>query len=345
MRLKSLRTRHAAIAAVLLCGAGIAVGAKMGEARTTHGEVDLASIPVPQRVFARSGPVKESRTRIVKLTNAPFPYEGLVPRTSRPFLDVVENGRRGHRNHRGGVYWEDEKYNDSRVLLHIPKGFDVRRPGLVVVYFHGHGAKLEQDVWRRQQIPAQISSSAANAVLIAPQFAVDAADSSAGKLWEPGGFDRFLREAAGELARLHGDPRSAIAFANMPVVIVAYSGGYLPAAWCVQRGGIGKRLRGVVLLDALYGELDTFASWIEKDRLSFFVSAYLDSTRNKNATLQRILSDRALDINTELEPRLRKGSVTILPGGSDVTHRDLLTRAWVDHPLEDLLGRLAEYKR
>jgi hypothetical protein len=53
-----------------------------------------------------------------------------------------------------------------------------------------------------------------NAVLVAPQFAVNAADSSAGKFWEPNGFKRFLDEAAIQLARMYGDPRSAFTFAS-----------------------------------------------------------------------------------------------------------------------------------
>ena len=36
----------------------------------------------------------------------------------------------------------------------------------------------------------------------------------------------------------------------------------------------------IALLDALYGELDEFAWWIESRRSGFFVSAYLDSTRD-----------------------------------------------------------------
>jgi hypothetical protein len=81
----------------------------------------------------------------------------------------------------------------------------------MVVFFHGHGANLAQDVRDRQQVPAQITAAGVNAVLVAPQFAVDAADSSAGKFWEPNGFKRFLDEAAVKLARMYGDPRSAFA--------------------------------------------------------------------------------------------------------------------------------------
>jgi len=46
-------------------------------------------------------------------------------------------------------------------------------------------------------------------VLVAPQFAFDAADSSAGKFWEPDGFKHFLDETAKKLASLYGDQRSA----------------------------------------------------------------------------------------------------------------------------------------
>src|SRR5262249_41353217 len=150
-------------------------------------------------------------------------------------------------------------------LLHIPRGFDVRRPGLLVVYFHGHGASLENDVFLRQQVPQQLTTSGANAVLIAPQLAVNAADSSIGKLWQPRAFARLLDEAAVNLGVIYGDRRAAKSFASMPVVIVAYSGGYLAAAWSVHHGGIGQRLRGVVLLDGLYGELDKFTNWIAND--------------------------------------------------------------------------------
>jgi hypothetical protein len=101
----------------------------------------------------------------------------------------------------------------------------------------------------------------------------------------------------------------------------------------------------VVLLDALYGELDKFATWIEDDKSAFFVSAYLGSTRDKNAELERILTERDVAFSTELEQRLGNGGVTILSGGADVTHRDLVTHAWVDHPIKDLLKRLNGYRR
>jgi hypothetical protein len=303
------------------------------------------AVPVPHLVQSRRGPLARAKSKLVELETAPFPYRGLIPRTGKPFINVSENGRRGHRTGTGHVYWEDETYSDRQVLLHLPKGFDIRRPSLLIVFFHGHGAKLADDVYLRQQVPAQISASGVNAALVAPQLAFNAADSSAGKLWQPGAFARFLGEAAQHLAKLHGDPRSVRSFASMPVIIVAYSGGYVATAWSAHQGGLTNRLRGVVLFDALYGEVDTFADWITKQKTAFFISTYASSTRARNLQLQKMLTERAIPYSTSLEPRLEPGSIAFLPASKEARHRDFLTYAWVDEPLKDLLTRLKGFSR
>ena len=82
----------------------------------------------------------------MEFESAPFPYDGKNPVTGKPFFDVFYDGRFGKRGARGHVYWENESYTDSRVLLSIPKGFDIRKPAVMVVFFHGHGAKVDRDV-------------------------------------------------------------------------------------------------------------------------------------------------------------------------------------------------------
>ncbi len=61
-----------------------------------------------------------------------------------------------------------------------------------------------------------------------------------------------------------------------------------------------------------------------------------------------MLADREVAFDTSLEPRLEPGSVTIFPGATgstQVTHRDLVTHAWVEYPVADLLRRLRQYRR
>ncbi len=287
----------------------------------------------------RSKWASPSLTKLVALSSAPFPYKGVVPRTKRPFLNYKSEGRRGRKTRSGRVYWEDKTYSDQRALLHIPRTFDASKPGIMVLFFHGHGATLARDVVARQRLPAQISESGMNAVLVAPQFAVDARDSSAGNFWQSGGTRRFLDEVAPQLANLSGDPQTEEAFRNMPVVIVGYSGGYLPTAASLANGGISERVKGVVLLDGLYGELGTFASWIERNRnIGFFLSAYATSTRKGNAALKGMLKKRGIDFATTLGGTLRPGSVVFVKAVTG--HRDYVTKAWAENPISDVLTRL-----
>jgi hypothetical protein len=303
--------------------------------------------PAPYRVASLAPtlpyrrPAREDQTTLVSLKSSAFPYLGNNPRTDEPFLNISKGDRRGHRSYSGRVYWQDETYNDNRVLMHVPENFDVRKPGVIVVFFHGNGATLERDVRDRQLVPQQISDSGVNAVLLAPQLAVDAADSSAGKFWQPGGLKRFVAESAEHLATLYGDPRAAKAFANMPVIIVGYSGGFVPAAWSLEVGGLGNRVRGVFLLDAVYGELDKFASWIEKNRTGFFVSAYTRYTKRHDNELIKILKEKGIAISDDMDKPLRPGSVVFVETPEGVTHRDYVTQAWTENPVKEVLVKMA----
>jgi len=293
----------------------------------------------PQVPYKR--PPREDLTTLVSMKSSAFPYFGNNPASDAPFLNISKGDRRGHRSYSGRVYWQDETYSDSRVLVHVPEHFDVRKPGVIVVFFHGNGATLERDVRDRQLVPKQITDSGANAILLAPQMAVDAADSSAGKFWQAGGFKRFMEESAAHLARLTGDPNGARAFATMPIVIVGYSGGFLPTAWSLEVGGISDRVRGVVLLDAVYGEMDKFASWIESHRSGFFVSAYTRYTARRDRELMSMLRQKGISVSEDMDGPLRPGSVVFVETGEGITHRDYVTRAWTRDPLKDVLVKMS----
>ena len=216
---------------------------------------------------AESAPLAEARAAYVPFETSPFPYRGIIPLKDVPFLDAVDGKRRGHTSPRAGkVYWENPTYADRRSLIYFPAGFDIRRPAVIVVFFHGNQATLARDVVDRQQLPRQVAESGLNAVLLAPQFAVDAIDSSSGNFWTPGAFARYLDEASAKMASVLGDETARAAFARMPVLLVAYSGGYNAAAYAADVGGAEDRIRGLVLLDAVYAEEGRFADWISRNR-------------------------------------------------------------------------------
>jgi hypothetical protein len=281
----------------------------------------------------RLPPLPKAVTSLVPMDNAPFPVRS-----------ASADGDHVRINFRSRVSWEKGAFNDPRVLLHIPQGFDPNKPSVMVVFYHGHGATLTRDVLNRQQVAEQISESGANAVLVAPQLAYDARSSNAGKLFEAGAFARMVREAGSQLTRLYGDPRAARTFDNMPVIIVAYSGGYLSAATSIERGGLKGRVRGIVLLDALYGELGGFASWVNQNRSGFFVSSWTQSTRGRNAELERMLGDRDVTVARGLKTPNLNGKVVFVPGEDGIRHRDFVNHAWADKPIKDILERLPEYR-
>ena len=299
-----------------------AVAAKRSKVAKLH--------PAVQPVKPNIDPANGDKTALADFATAPFPYDGRSP------ARAIAGKRKGSRN--------DATYRDDRVLLHIPRQFDINRPGVMVVFFHGHRATLSRDVRDRQKVPAQVSASGVNAVLVAPQFAVNAADSNAGKFWEPGAFSRFVAEAAQKLAKLDDDPGAAQTFANMPIVIVAYSGGYHAAASCLKVGGVDGRVKGVVLLDALYGDLDKFAAWIANNKSRFFVSSYTGSTRQRNYALKAMLNHKNVAVEMSLQPSRWEHSVTFLPTNSKINHTNFVTRAWTNYPIADLLSKLEEYR-
>jgi hypothetical protein len=301
--------------------------------------VGLALSPLP--VLAR-GTTDPRKMVLEPFASAPFPYTGKLPGGDDDFLDVTQDGRQGHTSPRGGIYWADTTYNDNRVLLALPKAYDLAAPSAIVVYFHGNNATLERDVIGRQAVIDQLEGSGLNAALVAPQFAVDAADSSAGRFWLPGAFAQFMTEAAQRLAKLHGSSRAKRVFETVPIILVAYSGGYDPAAYVLADGGEKNRVRGVILMDAVFGEEDKFASWIAHSHKSaFFFSAYSDASADGNAQIERLLQSRQIAFGTELPQQFRLGSVDFFQADETVGHNDFVTDAWEDWPLRDLLARIS----
>ena len=315
---------------------------------TAHGRTTKQGIrkPAPSpRLPAGPQPLKEARTQLVAFNASAFPYRGIIPGTNKPFLDVRDGKRRGHTTLRGEVCWEDATYSDRRSLLFLPAGYNPQLPSLLVIFLHGQGATLERDVMVRQAVPRQLAESGKNVALVAPQLAVDAPDSSAGNFWRPGHLAAYIDEAAERLMRLYGDRRTGPHFNASSVVIVSYSGGYLSAAYALERGGAAHRVKGVVLMDSLYGEEDKFAAWAAaRRRLAFLLSAYTDSTRDENANLRALLAKRRIAHADALPRSLTSGTMAFVACGGLDLHGDFITRAWGPDPLKQALAMIPGFE-
>jgi hypothetical protein len=340
-----VKRRALLLGALLMPTAAHAQSKKPVRRQSAKPAAKLAAKPAPKaQPRSPAPPPREAKTQLVAFNASPFPYRGFVPDSGRPFLDVRDGKRRGHTNGRGQVYWEDTTYSDRRSLLYLPPGFDPARPVLIVIYLHGNGATLQRDVMVRQAVPRQVAESGRNIALVAPQFALDAADSSAGNFWRGGIFARYIDESAERLMRLYGARSAGRAFNLAPVVIVAYSGGYVPAAYALERGGANHRVKGVILFDALYGDEAKFAAWFAaRRRQAFLLSAFTESTREENATLQALLAKRRIAVTKGLPRSLSSGTAAFVPCGGLDMHGDFVTRAWQADPLEKALAMIPGY--
>ena len=115
------------------------------------------------------------------------------------------------------------------------------------------------------QLREQVADSKQNAILVVPQLAVMAADSSCGRLESPGGLAEArskrssprlrtrARRRSGETAFPHDAPLGT-------ACLSAHSGGYHAAACCLRGGGVD--VRETYLFDALYAEIETFRDWV-----------------------------------------------------------------------------------
>lgn len=157
-------------------------------------------------------------------------------------------------------------HQDSTVIAFIPHHHRVARDASVsvVVHFHGHHTTAERAI-TAHQLKEQLFESKQNAILLVPQLAVMAADSSAGKLESNGGLGRMVAEALRVLDT--AAVRAATGPAALPsgatigrLCVSAHSGGFHAAATSLKNGGVP--VQEVYLFDALYADVDTFKDWV-----------------------------------------------------------------------------------
>lgn len=180
---------------------------------------------------------------LIRCATAPFPH----PKRSD-----------GH-VYDGVFYAPSTHYADSTVAVFIPNGF---RPGPstdLVVHFHGWHNSVDS-TFRQYKLVEQFVESNKNAILVVPEGPRNAPDSFGGKLEDADGFAKFVEEVMDTLVH-----RGRVKTTNVRTVIVSgHSGGYHVISFILARGGLTDRIKEVVLFDALYGQTEKFAHWIDR---------------------------------------------------------------------------------
>jgi hypothetical protein len=273
------------------------------------------------------------------LKNAPFP---LFRKDADPnFFDFVDpkTGERFRATRNGERLSEKDHYRDSSVLFHVPKQFNPNKPFSYVVFFHGNGTEVRQCV-QDYQLADQIDVSGKNVILVLPQLAKNAADSNPGNFARKGVFKAFMQEAAQVLsAKLGKTHRQQLEQA--PIILSAFSGGYKPLACTLDRGGIDSRIKGALLLDALYEDLYIFGNWLLNNaNRTFFINIYTEgsSCEERTSVLAQFLREHHLRFGEQWPKGIKKGMICFVRSPHD--HLQIPVAGPPREPLAELLRSL-----
>jgi len=206
--------------------------------------------------------IEQGRLLKLQLSSAPFPH----PRRAA-----------GH-TYGKQVYPPEKHYSDSSVAVFIPRGFRPTDAVDFVVHIHGWRSNIDT-VLSRYLLPQQLVESGKNAILVFPEGPRNAPDSFGGKLEDPGGFKRFIDDVA--LALFRNGATTTQMVGN--VILSGHSGAFEAISFALMRGGMPEKIREVYLFDALYGQTEKFAHWIDHyDGKMVFI--YTDSGGTKEET-------------------------------------------------------------
>lgn len=213
-------------------------------------------------------------------------------------------------------------------LVVTPPGFDPARPMRLALYFHGFrnsalnvvgdtaGPVVVGGASRPASHLAEQLASSPDVLLVVPGLRRDVADGDAGQLARRGGVAAFLDELLRALPPQVG-PRRLSDLTHLGVM--AHSGGYQGAAAVVGAGL--PALRSVVLLDALYGGLGTFAAWAERGGRLASIYTASGGTAANSAVLAARLAARP---GALIDPSPGAVTVAALRGASAVVKRSSL---------------------
>jgi hypothetical protein len=248
---------------------------------------------------------------VTRLSSAPFPH----PRRAA-----------GH-TYGNQQFPPDKHYSDSSVAIFIPRGFRQTEAVDLIVHVHGWRNSIDT-VLQRYKFPQQLAESGKNAILVVPEGPYNAPDSFGGKLEDASGLKRLLEDVVEFLVR-----ESKIRTRTIGTVILSgHSGAFHGISFALMRGGMPKEIREVYLFDALYGQTEKYAYWIDH-RNGKLINVYTDSGGTKEET-ESLMEDLA---GWKI-PYFATDETALAPGDLE-NHRLLFIHSDLDHYLV-LYGRM-----
>jgi hypothetical protein len=253
----------------------------------------------------------------------------MIVTTSDHAMFPHEKRAAGH-TYEGKAYPADVHYADRTVAIFVPKGFRAGDATNLVFYFHGWRNNVD-DTLRQFKVAEQLAASGVNAVLVLAEGPKNSPDSFGGKLEETGVFKGLVADVLGTLKA-----RGLVATTKPgSIVLAGHSGAYRVMAFILTRGGLTANVREVYLFDALYGQTEKFAHWVDR-----FPGRLIDIYTKEGGT-----KDQSLDLMDDL----RAWDVPFAAVPESAVTPELLKKnrlVFVDSPLahDDVVARNGQFR-
>lgn len=188
----------------------------------------------------------------------------------------------GYRLKDGTFYPRFPHYADSSIVVVVPKDLTEAPEGTnVIVHFHGH-RNDNMGVLEQMEMPQALIREKINALLVIPQGPNRARDEFGGKMEDPGGFERLVRDVLATMQKEDVVRTTKVG----KVMVTAHSGGYRPAAHVLHQGGLRDHITDVFLFDALYAQQDYYREWLLGSRGSLR-GCYTDHLKEEYSAFQK----------------------------------------------------------
>jgi hypothetical protein len=202
-----------------------------------------------------------------------------------------DTGRAKGHTYDNVLYTAAGHYNDSTVLIVVPKNLNAKKRVDMVFWFHGWRNNVDNALVH-YELSKQFLASNRNAVLVLAETARDAPDSYGGKLEDPGVFSALVADV---LAGLKSKGLISPKCRAGHILLGGHSGAYRVMARIIKNGG--EPVDEVMLFDALYAETDIFTDWVKADPSHRFINLFTDhgGTLDETHSMIKLLDDA--DIN------------------------------------------------
>jgi hypothetical protein len=232
---------------------------------------------------------------------------------------------------KSGTHFDADRYRDSTIGIVIPRTFKQSDTLDIIVHFHGHQNHVENVLDHYELIDQLPGSGKTSTILLVPQGPMDVADSSFGKLSEDAGsLDAMIDEV---VAYLRSEQKISESATVCRIAISAHSGGYNAAGFVVARGAEKylDHITDVLLFDASYGRLESFADWIKLGGDRRLVSLFTAHLADENFELMTLLKKRGVSdfdiaMESDLTPQLLPQRKAIFIHTPDLPHDEVMQK-------------------